>query len=227
MKNKFSEHYQKVLQDFSPEQNLLIVSKTRTLEEIQAYYDLGQRHFAENRVAELLAKAAALKNTCPEISWHMIGNLQSNKVKDLFKVNHLFAIHSVDRISLLKELLKHEGELDHDLHLFLQFNTSGEIEKSGFTDLAELENGLPLIEASAHLKLRGLMTMAPLRVEDQLLGAQSSFMRLSAVRDELGKKYSLKLELSMGMSQDYLLALQCGSHWLRLGTMMFELDKSL
>lgn len=223
MKNKFSEHYKSVLQDFGPGQNLLIVSKTRSLEEIKAYYDLGHRHFGENKVQELLLKSNELKSSCPEICWHMIGHLQSNKVKDLFKVHNLTAIHSVDSFSLIESLLKYQDRLTHQVDIFLQFNTSGEEEKSGFEKATDLDQACELLKNSQVLKVAGLMTMGALRVEDQLKSALACFKELARIRDELSQKLKLPLALSMGMSQDYRLALSCGSNWLRLGTMMFEL----
>ncbi|HLT22239.1 MAG TPA: YggS family pyridoxal phosphate-dependent enzyme [Bacteriovoracaceae bacterium] len=220
MKNKFSEHYKKVLQDFGPNQNLLIVSKTRTIEEIKAYYDLGHRHFGENRVQELLLKSSQLKNSCPDIRWHMIGHLQSNKIKDLYKIESLYAIHSVDSLGLLEQLIKYEDRLSSEVGVFLQFNTSREDEKSGFEDIEELKISMELLKNSKKLKLQGLMTMGALRVEDQMSSARRCFEELAQIKTELDPK----LELSMGMSQDYHIALECGSNWLRLGTMMFEIE---
>lgn len=222
MKNKFSEHYQKVLQDFGPKQNLLIVSKNRSIDDIKAYYELGHRHFGENRVQELLIKSQELEGCCPDICWHMIGHLQTNKIKDLFKVKNLYAIHSVDTLKLLEQLLKFEERLGKEVKIFLQFNTSREEEKSGFEKIAELEEAIELFKHSLFLKLWGLMTMGALRVENQLISAQSCFEELVQIKQNLDRKYSLHLELSMGMSQDYQVALSCGSNWLRLGTMMFE-----
>lgn len=222
MKNKFSEHYKKVLQDFGPQQNLLIVTKTRTVEEIKAYYDLGHRHFGENRVQELQEKARELEESCPEILWHMIGHLQSNKIKDLYKVRSLYAIHSVDSQNLLEQLMKYEDRLENEVKIFLQFNTSKEEEKSGFEQVSDLEECVEMFKGSSHLKLHGLMTMGALRVKDQLKSARACFEELASIKQHLESKYHLQLELSMGMSQDYHVALSCGSSWLRLGTMMFE-----
>ena len=225
MKNlKFLEHLNHVLQDFSPNQHLLIVSKTRSLEEIKAYYDVGQRHFGENRVQELLLKSNELKESCPEIKWHMIGHLQSNKVKDLFKVPQLEAIHSVDSLHLLDELIKNEARLNQRVGVFLQFNTSREEEKSGFENRLELNEAVTKLQGCQHLYLQGLMTMGALRVDDQMKSARECFSELADLKQELDRQWGLDLELSMGMSQDYKIALSCGSHWLRLGTMMFELS---
>lgn len=225
MKNlKFQEHLNRVLLDFSPDQHLLIVSKTRTLDEIRAYYDIGHRHFGENRVQELLLKSNELKVSCPEIKWHMIGHLQSNKVKDLFKVHHLESIHSVDSIHLLDELIKNEHRLNQAVGIFLQFNTSREEEKSGFETIEELELAITRLKNCQHLYLQGLMTMGALRVDDQMKSAEACFRELAEVKAELDQKWDLDLQLSMGMSQDYKIALAEGANWLRLGTMMFDIS---
>ncbi len=225
MKNpKFLEHLNHVLQDFSPDQHLLIVSKTRTLDEIRAYYDIGHRHFGENRVQELLLKSNELKVSCPEIKWHMIGHLQSNKVKDLFKVHSLKAIHSVDSIHLLDELIKNEHRLNHRVGVFLQFNTSREEEKSGFESRPELDVAIARFNDCQNLYLQGLMTMGALRVDDQMKSALACFRELRGLKAELDQKWGLDLQLSMGMSQDYKIALAEGANWLRLGTMMFDIS---
>ena len=225
MKNlKFQEHLNRVLLDFSPRQQLLIVSKTRTLDEIKAYYDIGHRQFGENRVQELLLKSNELKASCPEIKWHMIGHLQSNKVKDLFKVHHLESIHSVDSVHLLDELIKNEHRLNQRVGIFLQFNTSREEEKSGFESRSELDVAIARFKNCEHLYLQGLMTMGALRVDDQMKSAEACFHQLSDLKDELDQKWGLDLQLSMGMSQDYKIALAVGANWVRLGTMMFDIS---
>lgn len=225
MKNlKFQEHLNRVLLDFSPDQHLLIVSKTRTLDEIRAYYDIDHRHFGENRVQELLLKSNELKVSCPEIKWHMIGHLQSNKVKDLFKVHHLESIHSVDSIHLLDELIKNEHRLNHRVGVFLQFNTSREEEKSGFESRSELDVAIARFNDCHKLYLQGLMTMGALRVDNQMKSAEACFRELFGLKAELDQKWGLDLQLSMGMSQDYKIALAEGANWLRLGTMMFDIS---
>lgn len=204
-----------------PESSLLIVSKTRTIEEIKAYYQLGHRDFGENRVQELTDKALALKDQCPEIRWHMIGHLQSNKVNALFKVPNLYAIHSVHDLALAQKLVKAQDQLTRPLQLFLQYNTSMEQEKSGFEDFADLKAAAELILNSPKLKLAGLMTMGTLRTENFEAEALRCFHDLNQIKEKLEDELQLKLQTSMGMSQDYKLALQEKSNWIRLGTMMF------
>ena len=201
---------------------LLLVSKTRSEEEIRAYYELGQRDFGENRVQELMEKSEHLKTSCPEIRWHMIGNLQSNKINQLFLVTGLWAIHSVDDRGLLEKLIKTEGRLDSPLRLFLQFNTSKEVEKSGFEDYASLKAAACLISPASKIKLQGLMTMGTLRTEDFQSEAKRCFHELNELNAKLSQDLGMPLETSMGMSQDYQIALEEKSHWIRLGTMMFE-----
>jgi len=201
--------------------HLLIVSKTRSIEDIKLYYELGHRDFGENRVQELLEKAEQLKTICPDIRWHMIGHLQTNKINQLFSVPNLWAIHSVDDRELLEKMLKAKERLEKPVHLFLQFNTSKEDEKSGFEDYAALKSAGELVHHDSKLKLQGLMTMGTLRTENFDLEARRCFKNLNDLKLKLSNDLKLKFETSMGMSQDYEIALQEGSNWIRIGTMMF------
>jgi pyridoxal phosphate enzyme (YggS family) len=200
---------------------LLIVSKTRSVDEIKAYYELGHFDFGENRVQELEQKAQELKDECPKIRWHMIGHLQSNKVNQLFQVPNLYAIHSVHDQNLVEKLVKAESKLIKPLHLFLQYNTSKEEAKSGFETYAELRTAAELVKAST-LKLAGLMTMGTLRTDDAEAEAKRCFHELNELKERLESEMNVKLETSMGMSQDYEIALAEKSNWIRLGTMMFS-----
>lgn len=200
---------------------LLIVSKTRSLDEIKTYYELGHRDFGENRVQELLEKSYALQKDCPEIRWHMIGHLQTNKINQLFTVPNLYAIHSVHDRHLTEKLIKAEDRLGHDLILFLQLNTSHESEKSGFETYTDLLASAELLSKSKHLKLKGLMTMGTLRTTDFEAEAGRCFQELQVEKEKLQNDLGLKLEASMGMSQDYQIAVREKSDWVRLGTMMF------
>ncbi len=201
--------------------NLLIVSKTRPYQDIQAYYDIGHRDFGENRVQELLEKSEILKSTCPDIRWHMIGHLQSNKINQLYSVHNLWAIHSVDDQDLLEKLLKAEAKLSSNLNLFLQYNTSREEEKSGFEDYESLKKAALLFPANSKVKLYGLMTMGTLRTENFEGEARRCFHELNQIKDRLSQELSYPLQTSMGMSQDYQIALEEKANWIRLGTMLF------
>lgn len=204
------------------ETKLLLVSKTRSIEEIQLYYDLGQRDFGENRVQELSEKAEALRVTCPEIRWHMIGHLQSNKLNQLFSIPHLYAVHSVDDLDLICKMLKAEQRLSHHVGLFLQYNTSMEEQKSGFESYESLKTAAQSIPDHSKLKVIGLMTMGTLRTVDFEAEALRCFKDLNTLKKRLSEDLGRKLETSMGMSQDYHIALLEHSNWIRLGTMMFQ-----
>ena len=201
---------------------LLIVSKTRSIEEIKIYYELGHRDFGENRVQELLEKSYSLQNDCPEIRWHMIGNIQTNKVNQLFSVTNLYAIHSVDDRELVEKMMKAEERLSREVFVFLQFNTSHEAEKSGFETYTDLEASAELLLKCSKLKFKGLMTMGTLRTENFEAEAGRCFQDLQVEKEKLQNELNVKLETSMGMSQDYKIAVREKSDWVRLGTMMFQ-----
>lgn len=213
----FSQKLSSITTQLQENSHLLIVSKTRSIDEIKTYYNLGHRDFGENRVQELLEKSEALKKDCPEIRWHMIGNLQSNKINQLFSVNQLWAIHSVDNEELVHKLLKAENKLTHSVKVFLQYNTSKEVQKAGFEDLESLKKAVDLFSPNGKIQLFGLMTMGTLRTESFENEARRCFRELATIRDGISKN----LETSMGMSQDYKIALEEKTNWIRLGTMMF------
>ena len=219
-KSLFSQKLNQIKSELG-DTKLLIVSKTRSLDEIRAYYALGHRDFGENRVQELTDKAMELLKECPEIRWHMIGHLQTNKINALFSIPNLYAIHSVDDRECVEKLIKSEDRLEHDVHVFLQFNTSHEVEKSGFETYTDLVSSAELIIKSKRLKLAGLMTMGTLRTEDFEAEAGRCFQDLTVEKEKLQNELGLKLETSMGMSQDYKIAIREKSDWVRLGTMMF------
>lgn len=220
-KDLFAQKLKKIKSELGHTQ-LLIVSKTRSIEEIKIYYELGHRDFGENRVQELQEKSHSLLHDCPEIRWHMIGNIQTNKVNQLFSVPNLFAIHSVDDRELVEKIIKAEERLSHEVFVFLQFNTSHEAEKSGFETYTDLEASAELLLKSNKLKLKGLMTMGTLRTENFEAEAGRCFQDLQVEKEKLQNELNIKLETSMGMSQDYKIAVREKSDWVRLGTMMFQ-----
>lgn len=218
LKTKLSE----VKAKLRPETLLLIVSKTRPIEDIQMFYELGHRDFGENRVQELYEKSELLKKKCPDIRWHMIGHLQSNKINQLFTIENLFAIHSVHDQALLDKLMKAENRLSHQVEIYLQYNTSKEEEKSGFETYTELKSAAECALRSRSLKLSGVMTMGTLRTENFEAEAGRCFQDLVVEKNKLEAELNIKLKTSMGMSQDYQIALREGTDCVRLGTMMFQ-----
>lgn len=220
--NSFAEKLRSLDKILPSDSNLLIVSKTRPIEDIVTYYELGHRDFGENRVQELEMKAESLKDSCPDIRWHMIGHLQSNKVNNLFQIPNLYAIHSVHDQGLVEKIVKSQDKLAAKLRVFLQFNTSREEEKSGFETYAELRTAAEMIEPSENLILQGLMTMGTLRTQDFEGEARRCFQKLNELKTRLESEMNLRLETSMGMSQDYQIALSEGASWIRLGTILFK-----
>ncbi len=221
-KDLFQEKLKALHAELNSGSALLIVSKTRSLEEIKTYYELGQRDFGENRVQELGEKAEALKESCPDIRWHMIGHLQTNKVNALFKVPNLYAIHSVHDLGLVEKLIQAQKLLLNPIEVYLQVNTSKEEEKSGFETYKEVKEAGALIQASSKLKLSGLMTMGTLRTDNFEGEARRCFQELNLMKEKLQSDLQTALKTSMGMSQDYKIALSEKSNWVRLGTMMFK-----
>jgi pyridoxal phosphate enzyme (YggS family) len=195
------------------------VTKQTELEDIELMYFMGQKDFGENRVESLYERACwAQENGFKDIRWHFIGNLQTNKINKLLKTPQLYAIHSVDSLRLLSKLVAKLGPEHINLKFFIQVKTSPEDEKSGFINLDQVREAMDL----GRERVLGLMTMAPIRVEEQKIAARKSFQKLVEWRDELHDPKHSKLQLSMGMSGDYHEAIKLGSDWVRLGRTLFS-----
>jgi pyridoxal phosphate enzyme (YggS family) len=188
---------------------LVAVSKTKPVADIQALYDLGQRDFGENYVQELLEKQPVLPG---DIRWHFIGHLQSNKVKYIAPFVHL--IHGVDSLSLLKEIHKQGVKHDRVIDCLLQVHIALEETKFGF-DRDELPSVLD--HTFTHARLRGMMGMASNSL-DRLL-VREEFEGLAALFGE--SRRPGWDTLSMGMSADYGIAVECGSTLVRIGSLLF------
>ena len=207
---------------------LIAVSKYSPIEDVITAYEAHQFDFGENRVQDLKEKAEKFSElSLSKVRWHFIGHLQTNKVRDLFKIPKLYAIHSVDSLSLLEELIKRENDFSGtELKLFFQVNTSHEVEKSGFETAEELNRAVELLLSrnSTKLKLMGLMAMGTIRTTNFEAEALRCFKDLSAIAQNLEKVHGLKtpLLLSMGMSQDYKIAITAGSDFVRIGSAIFK-----
>ena len=216
------DRYQAVLdriQKHSPEgkqPQLVAVSKTVDADQIQALYDLGQRHFGENRYPAFLEKQAALAQTAPDIVWHFIGRVQTRQVKEF--INQIDYLHALDRFDLSKEIQK---RADHPIKCFLQVNVSGEESKTGY----EPEQVFAAIEQLApydKIEIVGLMTMAPAdALEGELHFFFKTLKHLQLLVQEAGYPHAPCTELSMGMSQDYTMATEEGASFLRVGSALF------
>jgi PLP dependent protein len=195
---------------------LLAVSKTHSAAAVRAAYAEGQRSFGENRVQELAAKAAELGDL-PDLRWHLIGSLQTNKVRDLLRVPGLALLHSLDRPKLADELQRELAKQGGRLDVLLEVNASGDATKHGVT-IAAAPALLDHVQRQCPaLSVRGLMAMGPLVGDPGPVFAQ-----VAALRSTLVARSGLPLPvLSLGMSQDLEAAVAAGSTLVRIGTAVF------
>ncbi|KGE12404.1 YggS family pyridoxal phosphate-dependent enzyme [Sphingobacterium deserti] len=198
---------------------LVAVSKTKPVEDIQEAYDAGQRVFGENMVQEMMEKYESLPK---DISWHLIGHLQTNKVK--FIAPFVSLIESVDSIKLLKEIDKHGGKHNRVIDCLLQVYIADEDTKFGL-DHAELIELLRDDEFTAlkHVRIRGLMGIATNTDNEKVI--KDEFYELKMLFDGIKASFYRQEDsfsiLSMGMSSDYQLAIENGSNMVRLGSTIF------
>jgi len=195
---------------------LIAVTKTVSKEIAQAAWECGISHFGENRTQDLKAKYDAM----PQANWHMIGRLQTNKVKDV--VGRACLVHSLDRWALAEELNR-RGQIEKVLiPVLIQVNIAGEEQKTGLAphDTAVFMESLGQLK---WLTVQGLMTMAPL--SDNAEDSRPIFKELTYLKDKLAVNsypwVDLKY-LSMGMSQDYEVAVEEGANLVRVGSAIFE-----
>ena len=186
---------------------LICVSKFHPIEAILEAYNAGERDFGESRVQELCAKQPQLP---ADIRWHFIGHLQTNKVRQI--VPFVYLIHSVDSVHLLETINNEAAKINRVVNVLLEVHTANETTKSGF--LPEELQALDLNQY-ANLNICGLMTMAT-NTDDEA-EIHRCFRLLSSLADS-DKRFAIR---SMGMSDDYLLAIQDGSNMIRIGTDIF------
>ena len=190
------------------------VSKTKPIEEITKIYDLGHRNFGENKVQELEFKYESLPK---DIKWHMIGHLQSNKVKKVIPIVSL--IHSVDSLKLLKTINKESKKIDKTMDCLIQVNISNENSKFGFIK-KELEFlNQDFLNDFKYIKIRGLMGMASFTNNEKQI--RKEFQYLKEIFDDFNTTLDDFNILSMGMSNDYNIALEYGSNMVRIGSKIF------
>ncbi|MBN1257483.1 MAG: YggS family pyridoxal phosphate-dependent enzyme [Planctomycetes bacterium] len=203
----------------SPDEvRLLAVTKTVGTDLINALYDLGQRDFGENRTRSGVPKVKELAESTPDAKWHFIGHLQRNKVKDALST--FTWIHSVDSPRLAREIQKVASARGMEVQVLIEIKTSEEDAKLG-ADPESLAVLLDTVLASKNLNLRGLMTMAPFFEEPE--ATRPYFEKLRNLREQLGSERGISLpELSMGMSNDYHIAIAEGATIVRVGTALFK-----
>ena len=197
---------------------LVAVTKSVTPDVVRDLASLGQTDFGENRVQELLKKSAELSDLA--VAWHMIGHLQTNKVKKLLAV--CGSIHSVDSVPLAEEIDRRAARAPLKPEVLLEVNVGREEAKFGLAP-EELRDAAAAVGKLPHLSLVGLMTMAPLVENPEQ--TRPVFARLRSLADRV-REMSLPgvamRELSMGMTQDYAVAIEEGATLVRIGTALFQ-----
>jgi pyridoxal phosphate enzyme (YggS family) len=193
---------------------LLVVSKTFGADRVREVVDAGQRLFGENRVQELLAKAPLLPDF---LRWHLIGHLQSNKVRKVLPV--VEALHGVDSVGIARDIDRIATELGLFPKVYLEVNVAGEASKFGFSP-GGLEAAMDEILSLGRLEVLGLMCVPPVSREAQ--DSRRYFVKLRELRDRLEDRAGIKLPgLSMGMSGDYEVAVEEGATVVRVGSAIF------
>jgi pyridoxal phosphate enzyme (YggS family) len=198
---------------------LIAVSKTHPIERIMEAYEAGQRDFGENKVQELVEKYEALPK---DIRWHMIGHLQSNKVKYIAPFVHL--IHGVDSFNLLKEINKQGQKNGRQISCLLQFHIAQEDTKFGLSlEEAKVFLAGPEFSLLDHVRICGVMGMATFT--ENTAQIRQEFQNLHAIYQQLKSSYFSSnaefKEISMGMSDDYPIAMEEGSTLIRVGSKIF------
>ena len=205
----------KVLDNLPKEISLVAVSKTKTNEEIMEAYEAGQRIFGENKIQEMALKWSELPK---DIEWHMIGHVQTNKVKYMGEFVSL--IHGVDSLKLLKEINKQAIKHNRKINCLLQMHIAQEQTKFGLneTELFELI-GSEEFGNLKNVKIKGLMGMATFTDNEEQIAKEFSY--LYSIYSKLKNRMPDVNVLSMGMSGDYKIAIQRGSTMVRIGSSIF------
>lgn len=208
------ENYNAIKNQLPSTVQLVAVSKTHPVSAVQEVYDLGQKVFGENKVQELMEKAPLLPQ---DIQWHLIGHLQTNKVK--YIAPFINTIQSVDSEKLLTEINKEAEKNNRIIKALLQVKIAAEESKFGL-EISEAKNLFQqYIEGKfPHVEITGLMGMATFTDDEQQV--RNEFLTLKKLFDELNQSKTLNT-LSMGMSDDFPIAIECGANSVRVGSAIF------
>lgn len=211
-----TQRIEKIRQSLPNHVRLIAVSKQVSTAAIREAYQVGLRDFGESRIQEVIPKQEQLKDL-PDICWHFIGHLQANKAKKVLE--HFQWLHSVDSLPLAQRLDRLATQMGRSPQVCLQVKILPDPNKYGW-DSAELLQDIPALELCQQLKIQGLMTILPLGLsEPEKLAA---FYKTNELAKKIRQQSHLSItELSMGMSNDYLLAIQGGATMIRLGTILF------
>ncbi|MBP6374576.1 MAG: YggS family pyridoxal phosphate-dependent enzyme [Flavobacterium sp.] len=213
-----AQHLLQIKASLPKEVTLVAVSKTKPLADLQAAYAAGQRVFGENKIQEMTDKWEHLPK---DIDWHMIGHVQSNKVK--YMAPYVKLIHGVDRLSLLDEINKQAAKNNRNIDCLLQVHIAQEETKFGF-DEEELRKAFATNEFAVYpnVNIVGLMGMASFTSDNPQV--KTEFTALKSLFDSLKNTTNSQVNLqilSMGMSGDYEMAIACGSNMVRIGNSIF------
>ncbi|MEE3085415.1 MAG: YggS family pyridoxal phosphate-dependent enzyme [Bacteroidota bacterium] len=202
-----------LLEKLPPTVELVAVSKTKSNEEILEAYNAGQRKFGENKIQDMTRKYEILPK---DIQWHMIGHVQSNKVK--YMAPYVSLIHGVDSLKLLKEINKQAQKNNRIIDCLLQIHIATEESKYGLS-VQESQQAIKIAKELQHLRIKGLMGMATFTEDQKQI--EREFAGLKSLYDKYKEqKIPLKV-LSMGMSGDFLIAIEQGSNMIRVGSKIF------
>lgn len=210
-----ADNIKKFTSELGPEIILVAISKTKPHSDILEAYQAGHRDFGENKVQEMTEKWEALPR---DIRWHMVGHVQTNKVKYMAPFVNL--VHAVDSLKLLKEIDKEAGKNGRNIDCLLQIKIAEEESKFGLSrEEAEEILTSEKFNSFKHVKVRGLMGMATFTEDmDQV---KREFHNLKVIYDDLKARNHEFDILSMGMSGDYKVAIECGSNMVRIGSSIF------
>lgn len=194
---------------------LVAISKTKPEKDILEAYNAGQRIFGENKIQEMEEKWGKLPK---DIQWHMVGHVQRNKVK--YMAEFVDLIHAVDSLKLLKEIEKQAEKYNRSINCLLQIKIAKEDTKYGIN----VDEAVSILESDAfrkmtHVKVVGLMGMATFTENEEQIKEEFSF--LNTTFEALKSRYNSFTTLSMGMSGDYRIAIDCGSTMIRVGSSIF------
>ena len=205
----------KIISDIPENVKLVAISKTKSSEDIMIAYETGQRVFGENKIQEMSAKYEDLPK---DIKWHMVGHVQSNKIK--YMAPYVDLIHGIDSLKSIKILNKEGVKNNRILNCLLQLKISKEESKFGlgekqFKEIIYSDE----YKEMKNVKIKGLMAMASNTNEKSII--RSEFVHAKKIFDEINNGDKSFEILSMGMSNDYKIAIECGSNMIRLGSLIF------
>ena len=205
----------RIISDIAENVKLVAISKTKSAEDIMMAYETGQRVFGENKIQEMSAKYEDLPK---DIKWHMVGHVQSNKIK--YMAPYVDLIHGIDSLKSIKILNKEGVKNNRILNCLLQLKISKEESKFGlgekqFKEIIYSDE----YKEMKNVKIKGLMAMASNTNEKSII--RSEFVHAKKIFDEINNGDKSFEILSMGMSNDYKIAIECGSNMIRLGSLIF------